>query len=137
LGQKLDDISEKFYFNKNKRQLLDELMKVVQIENSKRLKQTAKESKAEKEKANRVKQEAEKKVEVIREKKKEAKVRQEKIEKEKPKVKLKVGDRVRLPDGRAVGSIDAIERGKAIVNYGMFTTNIDVDQLELVQAAKK
>ena len=136
LGQKLDDLSEKFYYNKNKRQLIDELYKVVQVENSKRKKQSLKQQKAEKAKVEKVKQEAEKKVEVIRQKKKAEKIKKEKIEKEKPKVKLKVGDRVRLPDGRAVGSIDEIERGKAIVNYGMFTTNIDVDQLELVQPAK-
>jgi len=42
-----------------------------------------------------------------------------------------------LENGRAVGSIDTIEKGKAIVNYGMFTTNVSLDQLELVQAMKK
>lgn len=137
LGQKLDDLSEKFFSNKNKKLLISELIKVVQIENSKRVQKTVKEKKAEKIKVEKVKQEAEKKIEVIREQKKEEKKKKEIIEKTKPKVALKVGDRVRLPDGRAVGSIDEIERGKAIVNYGMFTTNIDVDQLELVQAAKK
>ncbi|HSI68706.1 MAG TPA: hypothetical protein VK941_00620, partial [Gillisia sp.] len=55
----------------------------------------------------------------------------------KPKAILKVGDRVRLENGKAVGSIDIIERGKATVNYGMFTTSVSVDQLELVQAKKK
>lgn len=44
---------------------------------------------------------------------------------------------MRLQDGKAVGSIDTIEKGKALVNYGMFTTSVSVDQLELVQAAKK
>lgn len=47
---------------------------------------------------------------------------------------MKVGDRVRLEDGRAVGSIDKIEKNKAIVNYGMFTTNVSMDQLELVES---
>jgi DNA mismatch repair protein MutS2 len=42
-----------------------------------------------------------------------------------------------MEDGRAVGSIDRIEKGKAIVNYGVFTTNVDLNQLELVQASKK
>ena len=54
-----------------------------------------------------------------------------------PKPILKVGDRVRLQDGRAVGSIDTIEKGKANVNYGMFTTNVSLDQLELVESKKK
>ena len=55
----------------------------------------------------------------------------------KTKALLKVGDRVRMEDGKAVGSIDNIEKGKATVNYGIFTTIVSLDQLELVQAAKK
>jgi DNA mismatch repair protein MutS2 len=30
------------------------------------------------------------------------------------------GDRVRMFDGKAVGTIDSIEKIKATVNYGMF-----------------
>ena len=39
-------------------------------------------------------------------------------------------------DGKAIGSIDVIEKGKATVNYGMFTTNVSIDVLELVEAKK-
>lgn len=137
LGQKVNDLAEGYFNNKRKRELMAELFKLVQIENSKRKKQTAKQAKAEKAKQQQVKQEAEKKVEVIRKKKKEAK----KKEAEKPappKPVLKVGDRVRMEDGKAVGSIDSIDdKGKAIVNYGIFTTNVSLDQLELVEAVKK
>ena len=56
----------------------------------------------------------------------------EKLEKTKPKVKLKIGDRVRLIDSKSVGTIDQIEKNKAIVNYGIFTTNVSLDKLELV-----
>ncbi|EGV45089.1 DNA mismatch repair protein MutS [Bizionia argentinensis JUB59] len=136
LGQKIDDLSEKFFNNKQKGVLMDELFKLVQIENSKRKKISAKTQKVEKTKIQKVKQEVEKEVVVIREKKKEAKQK----EKDKPKVPrptLKVGDRVRLQDGRAVGSIDTIEKNKAFVNYGMFTTNVSLDQLELVESVKK
>ena len=135
LGQKVNDIAEKYFENKRKRDLMSELFKVVQIENSKRKKVSAKQKKVIKAKENQVKQEAEKKVAVIRKKKKEAKKKA--IPVKKPKPILKVGDRVRLEDGRAVGSIDTIEKGKAVVNYGMFTTNVSVDQLELVEAIKK
>lgn len=112
-----------------------DLFKVVQIENSKRKKVSAKQKKAEKVKETQIKQEAEKKVDVIRKKKKEAKKKEVTVEK--PKPILRVGDRVRMHDGRAIGSIDTIEKGKAIVNYGMFTTNINIDLLELVEARKK
>jgi DNA mismatch repair protein MutS2 len=135
LGQKVNDIAEKYFDNKQKKALMDELFKVVQIENSKRKKVTVKEKKGIKAKEQQVKQEVEKVVTVIREKKKEAKKRA--IEAPKPKAILKVGDRVRMEDGRAIGSIDKIEKNKVIVNYGMFTTNVSIDQLELVEAAKK
>lgn len=47
-----------------------------------------------------------------------------------------MGDRVRLLDGKAVGTIDTIEKNKALVNYGLFTTSVGLDQLELVEAKK-
>ena len=52
---------------------------------------------------------------------------------EPPKPILKVGNRVRMHDGKAVGTIDEIEKGKATVNYGLFTTNVSLDLLELVE----
>lgn len=135
LGQKFNDISEKYFDDKKKRELMAELFRLVQIENSKRKKVSAKQKRAVKAKETQVKQEAEKKVAVIRKKKKTAKEKAKPAEK--PKPILKVGDRVRMHDGRAIGSIDSIEKGKAIVNYGIFTTNINMDLLELVEAVKK
>jgi DNA mismatch repair protein MutS2 len=134
LGQKINDISEKYFENKQKRELMNEFFKIVQIENSKRKKVSVKQKKAEKTKEKSVKEEAEKMVNVIRKKKKAAK--QKAIEAPKPKPILKVGDSVRMHDGRAIGSIDVLEKNKAIVNYGMFTTNVNVDLLELVEAKK-
>ena len=135
LGQKVNDLADKFQNNNKKRELMSELFRLVQIENSKRKKVSVKQKRVEKAKEKQVKQEAEKKVEVIRKKKKEAKKKAVVIEK--PKPILKIDDRVRMHDGRAIGSIDSIEKGKAIVNYGMFTTNVSLDLLELVEAARK
>jgi DNA mismatch repair protein MutS2 len=135
LGQKVNDIAEKYFDNKQKKALMEDLFKLVQIENSKRKKVTVIEKKVIKAKEEQVKQEVEKVVTVIRENKKEAKKKA--IQAPKPKVTLKIGDRVRMTDGRAIGSIDKIEKSKAVVNYGIFTTNVSVDQLELVEAVKK
>ena len=72
-------------------------------------------------------------VEEIRVVKKEKKIKA-KIEAEnKPKVTLKVGDRVHMIDGKAIGTIDAIEKTKATVNYGIFMSKVSLDQLEYVQ----
>lgn len=134
LGQKLDAISEKYFENKDKKDLIGEFLKIVAVENSKRKRESKKQKDIKKAKEAKLNKEVQKKVEIIREKKKEEKKKA--IEQPKPRPTLKVGDRVRLLDGKAVGSIDTIEKNKAVVNYGIFTTNVDIDQLELVQAAK-
>lgn len=137
LGNKINDIAEKYFINKKKRPLISEFLRIVETENSKRKPKATKEKKKEKIKKQQVAKEMEKKVEVIREKKKEAKKKAVIQEKNKPKPVLKIGDRVRLPDGKAVGNIESIEKNKAVVNYGIFTTNVSLDQLELVEAVKK
>ena len=136
LGQKIDTIAERYHNNKKKRDLMNEFFRIIQIENSKRKKVAPKQKKVIKAKEQQVKKEVEQKVAVIREKKKEEK-KKAALQPPKPKAVLKVGDRVRLEDGRAVGTIDKIEKKKAVVNYGLFTTNVSVEQLELVEAAKK
>ncbi|WP_242120319.1 endonuclease MutS2 [Aestuariivivens sediminicola] len=134
LGQKVKDLAEKYVENKRKRDLMAELFKLVQIENSKRQKITPKQKKLVKAKEQQVKQEVEKKVNHIRKQKKEA--RKKAIAIPKPKPVLKVGDRVRMEDGRAVGSIDKIEKNKAVVNYGVFITKVSLEQLELVETKR-
>ncbi|MBP4139758.1 endonuclease MutS2 [Flavobacterium geliluteum] len=134
IGQKIEDISEKYFNNKNKKELIGEFLKIIEIENSKRKKATPKEAKAIVEKKKEVIAEVAVKVEEIRKEKKEKKL---KIIVEKPKPILKVGDRVRMLEGRSVGSIDAIEKNKATVNYGVFTSKVSLDELELVEAVKK
>lgn len=134
IGQKIDDIAEKYFNNKNKKELIGEFLKIVEIENSKRKKATPKETKAKVEKQKEIIAEVQVKVEEIRKEKKEKKL---KPVIEKPRPILKVGDRVRMMDGRSVGSIDSIEKNKATVNYGIFTSKVSLDELELVEAVKK
>nr|WP_316927712.1 hypothetical protein [Ochrovirga pacifica] len=74
------------------------------------------------------------KVESVREeKKKEEKIAQQK----KDSYIFKVGDKVRLKDGRANGTIEKIDKKKIIIDYGMFTTATTLDKIELVVAAKR
>ena len=134
LGQKMNDLAERYFDNHQKKELMAELFKVVQIENSKRKRVSAKVKKVQKAKEQKIVEEAEKTVEVIRQKKKAAKKKA--IADPKPAPVFKIGDRVRLQDGRAVGSIDKIEKNKAVINYGIFTANVSVEQLELVERVK-
>lgn len=136
LGRKVDALAETFFNNKRKKQLIDEFMKIVTVENAKRKQELPKVKKEKKVKEKEVEQEVIQKVAVIREKKKKEKAISKQKESSKPKVVLKVGDKVRMPDGRAVGIIDKIEKQKATVNYGMFTTKVSVDELEFVEQKK-
>ena len=135
LGQRLDDISEKYFNNKDKKTLIGDFLKMVEIENSKRKKITKKEKIAKEKVEKKIIEEEKEKVEEIRIEKKEKKIKAQKIEAEKPKVVLKVGDRVRMNDGKAIGTIDKIEKNKATVNYGIFTSKVNLDQLEYIQPA--
>ena len=133
LGNKLNDVAERFFENNKKRPLISELLKLVESENAKRKRKSAALAKKEREEKKKLAEEVTKEIAVVRkEKKKKAK----KTPPPKPKPKLNVGDRVRMFDGRSIGSIDTIEKNKAIVNYGVFTTQVNLELLELVEAAK-
>lgn len=133
IGQKIDAISESYFNNKDKKVLIGEFLKMVEIENSKRKKITAQEKKQKEAVKKQVVTEVKEKVEEIRKVKKEKKIQAKKEETTKPKVTLKVGDHVRMTDGKAIGTIDKIEKNKAVVNYGVFTSKVSLEQLEYVQ----
>ena len=136
MGQKIEDIAEKYFNTKNKKELIGEFLKIVEVENSKRKKASAKEIVAKQVKNKEILEEVTTHVEEIREAKKDKKLKANLVI-EKPKPILKIGDRVRMFDGKAVGTIDAIEKNKATVNYGVFTSKVSLEVLELVEAAKK
>ena len=132
MGQKIDDIAEKYFNNKDKKTLIGEFLKVVEIENSKRKKISAKEKKIKEVVEKQVIAEVNVKVEEIRTEKKEKKIKA-KLVPEKPVVVLKVGDRVRMKDGKAIGTIEKIEKDKVSVNYGVFISKTNLESLEYVQ----
>lgn len=146
LGRKVNELLNKYFQTNNKKELSANFLKWVTSEKTKHLKKNpikkTKTQKKEEKITAKKQQEAIKKVEkevlqkvvkVREEKKKEA----EKIAKEKASYIYKVNDRVRLIDGNAVGTIDKIEKKKAFINYGLFTTEAKIEQLELVERAKK
>lgn len=135
MGQKIDDIADKYFNNKDKKTLIGDFLKLVEIENSKRKKASAKEKKAAEIVKKEIIKEVEVKVEKIRVEKKEKKIKAKQEEENKQQVVLKVGDRVRMKEGRAIGTIDVIEKTKATVNYGVFTSKVSLSELEYVQPA--
>ncbi len=130
LGNKVNDAAEKYFMDQRKRPLIAQLLQLVEAENAKRKKKTAAVAKKERAVKKQVQEELKQAIAPIRKAKKETKKASQPL---KPKVPLKVGDRVRITDSKSVGSIDSIEKNKAIVNYGLFTTQVSLDQLEAVQ----
>ena len=135
LGNKVNEIAESYFTNNKKRPLISELLRIVETENAKRKRKTAAVAKKDREQKKKLDEQVKKDLVKVRKEKKKQKKQVEEVEQ--PKPTLAVGDQVRLFDGRSVGSIDAIEKQKATVNYGAFTTQVSLDLLELVKSAKK
>ena len=145
LGRKLNDLTNNYFQTNNKKKLLADFTKWITIEKSKyaeinkplKSKTARKQQKIEKKKTTQkleaVKKEVLVEVQKIRHKKK---IVEKKIAKAKTDYQFKINDRVRLFDGRAVGTIDKIEKNIVTVNYGLFTTKTSSSKLELVESSK-
>ncbi len=146
LGRKTNEFLNKYFQTNNKKELTASFLKWVATEKTKHLKKNPPKPKTKIQKKEEKKKEAQRKeviqqvekevlkkvVEVRKEKKEEAK----KVAKAKASYVFKVNDRVRLLDGNAVGTIEKIEKKKAFINYGIFTTEADLTKLELVEKGK-
>ena len=159
LGRKVDQLAERYLDKWTKKGLLDALFKLVMQENAKRTpkaklktvsdpasanasstKKLAKNTKqkgtvgtqSESSQSNKkaaFDRELKQEVDQIRATKEAKKQKQEAV-KEQEIVVFNIGDRVRMIDGVAIGTIDKIEKNKVVVNYGMFTTTVKKDYLE-------
>jgi DNA mismatch repair protein MutS2 len=130
LGNKVNELAESYFVSGKKRPLVAGLLQLVEFENAKRKKQSAAVIRKKKAEKKKLKVEVEKKIEKVRE---ENKDKPKVVVKKRPKVQFHIGDHVRLFDGKAVGTIDILEKNKAIVNYGSFTTQVNPAELELVK----
>lgn len=146
-GRKSNELLHKYFQTNNKKELIANFNKWVLIEKTKHLKLNppVKKTKTEKKKAKVIKKEKESKLQKVEkeiltkvvEVRKEKEIIAKKKAKEKASYVFKINDKVRLIDGRASGIIDKIEKNKVTINYGLFTTQANLDQIELVVAAKQ
>ena len=136
LGNKVNDAADQFFMTNKKRPLISELLRIVETENAKRKRKTNAIHKKEQQEKRAIKKEVAEQVVVVREEKKKKKATKPK-ESYRPKITFLIGDKVRMFDGKAVGTIDILEKKKAIVNYGIFTTQVNVEALELVERKSK
>ena len=129
IGNKLDNIAEKYFLNNKKRIMISDVIQLIESENSKRKKKSARQISLDQKNKKLTRIDAEKKIKKFRKNKKKEK----QIINNKSLVELKIGDNVRLYESKSVGTIDSIKKNKAIVNYGKFTTQVDLEKLEYVQ----
>ena len=138
LGRKINEFLNKYFQTNNKKELTANFLKWATGEKTKYLKRNPSKIKPKKTEVNKneekgieqVEKEVLKKVAEVR---KERKAEAKKIAQTKVNYVFKVNDKVRLEDGNAVGIIERIEKKKALINYGIFTTQADVSKLELVE----
>jgi len=130
VGNKFNDISERYFNSGKKRLLVSELLKLVDTLNSKRKKNNLSKSKLEKEKFKITKEKLEKELNLIRKQKKKNNL--------KPIIKqsniiFKIGDKVRIEGSTTMGIIDNIEKNIAIINYDTFKTKTNISKLEFIK----
>jgi DNA mismatch repair protein MutS2 len=130
-GNKLNEIAQRYFNDNKKRNLVSEVLKLVDTLNSKRKKINFSNTKLDRNKNKKTQEVLNKELIVIRKEKKTNKSKT--LNKKKVLVDLKLGDKVRLEDSTSVGTIDKIEKNNATVNYGTFITKVDLNRLEYVK----
>ena len=150
-GRKINELANKYFQTNNKKQFLADLnlwiatekekyqkknppKPIVKIVSKKLTKKTELDSILKQEELLATEKEVLKEVEKIKLIVEETK----KVTLENKKnYQFNINDQVRLFEGNACGTIDKIEKNIATVNYGLFTTKVSIEQLELVKKAKK
>ena len=157
-GKKAADLADKYYKSKNKKQLNQEFMKWVAMVNAKKeaakpkkkiakdtldqLTQPKKATKRQKSQAKaaenlrkakriQLEHEIQEQIKPIREEKNKAKKTAEQA-KTALNYTFQIGDRVRVTNGHAIGTIEAIHKKNVSLNYGTFMAKVKLSELELV-----
>ena len=125
IGNKFNGLVENYNKHGKKRRLISEIFNIIEIENKKKEKKKSTNKNLTSKEISMIKDESKRDILKIKKKKKLNK---------KVEIKFSVGDTVKIPTGKSHGIIDSIKKGKAIVNYGNFKTQISLTEIELVKA---
>lgn len=132
VGKKMKDWADEYLKSKNKKKLIGEFLKWVEMENSKKTEVIAVEKKKEKIVQKEIQKELKKNKETIIEEQK--KIEQKKKEIIKQTIEnLKVGDRVKIKDSNSVATVEKIEGKSIVLNYGQFTAKISIFDVYKIQ----
>lgn len=127
-GRKMNEWADSYLKSKNKKVLINNFLKWVEMENSKKTETIAVEKQKEKIIQKEVQKELKKNKKILEEKKKQIEITEE--ENKKLIIQnFKVGDRVKIKDSNSVGTIDKIKGNTVFVNYGLFSAKISIFEL--------
>lgn len=131
LGKKVDEMADEYLKKRNRKKLIGEFLKIIEIENSNKPQEHFKIKRKQDIAKKKLKHELNKNADQLE----EVKLKTEKLKKEETKMKiasLKIGDRVRIKDSTSVGTIDKIENELITINYGRFRTKISIFEIEKI-----
>lgn len=130
-GKKINEWADEYLKTKNKKKLINNFIKWVEIENSKKTKPNTIENKKKKITQKEVQKE-------LNKNKKSIEKAQEKIQEKKEKEikksieQLKIGDRVKMKDSSSIGTIENIQNKTVTINYGQFLAKISIFDVQKI-----
>ena len=125
IGNKFNGLVENYNKHGKKRRLISEIFNIIEIESKKKEKKKSTNKKLTSKEISMIKDESKRDI---------LKIKKKKNLNKKVEINFSVGDTVKIPTGKSHGIIDSIKKGKAIVNYGNFKTQISLTEIELVKA---
>lgn len=131
VGMKLNHIADKYFENNKKRLLVKDLINLVNTLNSKKKKSNIIQRKIKEKIKKRTTKQVDKDLNILKNQNVKKKPNKNKITY--ATHSFTVGDIVRIQESISLGTIEKIEKKKATVNYGNFTTKVDLSKLELAK----
>ena len=129
-GNKIEAFIDSCTKGKARKEVVKDFVKILEQEKYRKLNVDKDESKRLQVIKRKITQQLKK--ETIQEKITETNEKLEEKRKEDRALWLKIGQRVRITGSTSVGTIEKITKNKVIVNYGLFKTTIDADELERI-----
>lgn len=129
-GNKIEAFIDSYTKGKSRKEVVKDFVKILEQEKYRKLNIDKDESKRLQVIKRKITQQLKK--ETIQEKIAETNEKLEEKRKEDRSLWLKIGQRVRITGSTSVGTIEKITKNKVIVNYGLFKTTIDADELERI-----
>lgn len=129
-GNKIETFIDKYTKGTSRKEVVKDFVKLLETEKFRKLGTDKDESKKLQVIKRKITQQLKK--EDVKEKIAETHEKIEVKKQEERSLWLKIGQRVRIKNSTSVGTIEEIKKNKVVVNYGIFKTTIDGDELERI-----